>query len=333
MEALGNEIVAVRVGADVLRSNVVPAEFNFRHANNLPDRNLMRILIVGVTGMLGSALHRVFAPDDRHEVWGTLRDNAAKRHFPASSHAHLLAGVDISDADSLVGVLARIRPDVVINAVGVIKQLASAEDPLVVVPTNAIFPHRLAAFCALSGARMIHISTDCVFSGRGSNYAETAPSDAEDLYGKSKFIGEVHDQPHVITLRTSGVGHELTTRHGLIEWFLGAQGSVRGFRNAIYTGLPWVELARVIRDFVMPRPELHGLYHVSSDPINKYDLLQLVATAYGKTIEIVPDDALVIDRSLDSTRFRTETGYVPPSWPALIGTMHSFRPSDSANAR
>lgn len=293
----------------------------------------MRILIVGVTGMLGSALHRIFAPDARYEVWGTLRDSAAKRHFPVESHPRLLTGVDINDHDALVGVMTRVRPDLVLNAVGVIKQLASANDPLVVLPINALFPHRLAALSGLSGARMIHISTDCVFSGRGGHYAESDPSDAEDLYGKSKYMGEVHDQSHVITLRTSGIGHELTTRHGLIEWFLGEQGRVRGFRKAIYTGLPWVELARVIRDFVMPRPDLHGLYHVSSDPIDKYALLRLVAEVYDKTIEIAPDDSVVIDRSLDSSRFRAATGYAPPSWPALIATMHSFRPSAPAHAR
>jgi dTDP-4-dehydrorhamnose reductase len=136
-------------------------------------------------------------------------------------------------------------------------------------------------------------------------------------------MGEVSDLSHVVTLRTSGIGHELTTRHGLVEWFLGATGPVRGFRRAIYTGLPWVELARVINEFVLPNRSLHGLYHVSSDPINKYELLRLVAHAYGLTTEITPDDTFAIDRSLDSARFRAATGYSPPSWPELIRTMHA----------
>ncbi len=283
----------------------------------------MRILIVGATGMLGSALHRVLWPDSHHEVWGTIRDNAAKRHFPDAAHGQLISGIDVLDHDALVGVLRRVRPDVVINAVGVIKQLASANDPLVVLPINAMLPHRLAALCDLAGARMIHVSTDCVFSGRRGNYTESDASDAEDLYGKSKFMGEVHDQSHVVTLRTSGIGHELTTRHGLVEWFLGSHGPVRGFRRAIYSGLPWVELARVIRLHVLPNGALHGLYHVSSDPIDKYELLRLVAAAYGTTSEITPDDAFVIDRSLDSARFRAATGYMPPSWPDLISSMHA----------
>ncbi len=288
-----------------------------------PIETLVRILIIGATGMLGRALHSVLSRDAVHEVWGTVRASGARRHFPTSAHARLLAGIDVLDHDALVGVLRHVRPDVVINAVGVIKQLGSANDPLVVLPINALFPHRLASLCALAGSRMIHVSTDCVFSGRRGNYVESDVSDAEDLYGKSKYMGEVGDQPHVLTLRTSGIGHELTTRHGLVEWFLGESGPVRGFRRAIYSGLPWVELARVINEYVLPDPALQGLYQVSSNPIDKCALLQLIAQAYGRTTEITPDDSFVIDRSLDSARFRAATGYVPPSWPELVTNMYA----------
>lgn len=287
----------------------------------------MKVLIIGVTGMLGSALHQVFAPDPRFEIWGTLRHAAARRFFAERDHARLLHGVDISDLDALVSVLNRVRPNVVINAVGVVRQLAVANDPLIALPVNSIFPHRLAGLCGLAGARLIHISTDCVFSGRKGNYTESDASDAEDLYGKSKYIGEVHDRPHVITLRTSGIGHELNSRHGLLEWFLGEPGPVHGYSQAIYTGLPWVELARVMRDHVFPRSNLRGLYHVSSDPISKLDLLRIVAKVYGKQIDIMPDDSIRIDRSLDSTRFRSATGYIPAAWPELVTEMHAYRPS------
>jgi dTDP-4-dehydrorhamnose reductase len=292
----------------------------------------MRVLIIGVSGMLGSALHQVFAPDPRFETWGTLRHSAARRFFAERDHARLLHGVDVGDQDALVSVLSRVRPHVLINAVGVIKQLAVANDPLIVLPINAIFPHRLAGLCGLAGARMIHISTDCVFSGRKGNYTESDASDAEDLYGKSKYLGEVTDRPDVITLRTSGIGHELNSRNGLLEWFLGERGPVRGYSQAIYTGLPWVELARVIRDYVFPRPELSGLYHVSSDPISKLELLRIIAKVYGKQIELQPDDAVRIDRSLDSARFRTATGYVPAEWPALVAGMHDHRDAPAGRA-
>lgn len=285
----------------------------------------MNILVIGVTGMLGNAVFRVFGADTAYEVWGTLRSSAALQHFPEQSHARLLTGVDVLDQDALVLVLAKVRPDVVINCVGLIKQLADAKDPLTALPINAMLPHRLARLCELVGARLIHVSTDCVFSGRKGLYLESDLSDAEDLYGKSKYIGELHDLPHAITLRTSIIGHELGSSYALVDWFLSQQGGVKGFTKAVFSGLPTVELARVMKDFVIPHPQLNGLYHVAAAPTDKFNLLNLVAAQYGKQIEIRPDDALVIDRSLDGSRFRQATGYVAPDWSELVRRMHELR--------
>lgn len=286
---------------------------------------MARILVLGITGMLGNAVFRVFSDDVGHETWGTLRSGKALQHFPEQSQARLLAGVDVLDQDALAAVLIRVRPDVVINCVGLIKHLADANDPLAALPINAMLPHRLARLCALGGSRLIHVSTDCVFSGRQGAYRESDVSDAEDLYGKSKYIGELHDLPHAITLRTSIIGHELDSSHALVEWFLSQQGSVKGFSRAIFSGLPTAELARVMKDFVLPHPQLSGLYHVAAQPIAKRDLLALVAAQYGKHIEIRPDDSLVIDRSLDGSRFSEATGYVAPAWPELVRRMHAQR--------
>ncbi len=285
----------------------------------------MKILILGVTGMLGSAVFRSFSADAEHETWGTVRSGAALRNFPQQGQERLLSGVDVLDQDALIAVLAKVRPDVVINCVGLIKQLADAKDPLIALPINAMLPHRLARLCELAGARLIHISTDCVFSGRKGLYLESDLSDAEDLYGKSKYIGELHDLPHAITLRTSIIGHELGSNYALVDWFLSQEGGVKGFTKAIFSGLPTVELARVIKDFVVPHPQLNGLYHVAAKPIDKFRLLSLVAAQYGKAIDIRPDDALVIDRSLDGSRFREATGYVAPEWPELIRRMYEQR--------
>ena len=282
-------------------------------------------MILGVTGKLGSAVHKVFASDPRHETWGTLRSAGSRRYFSDADRARLIDGVDVTAHDSLVTVLDRVRPDVVINAVGVIKQLAIANDPLIVLPINSMLPHRLAGLCGLVGARLIQVSSDCVYSGRAGSYVESDLSDAEDLYGKSKYIGEVHDQPHAITLRTSGIGHELNSANGLLEWFLSQEGRVKGFSRAIFSGLPWVELARVIKEYVLPRPEMHGLYHVSAKPISKLDLLTLIGGVYGKQITIDPDDTVRIDRSLNSERFSGATGYVAAEWPQLIAAMHKYR--------
>nr|WP_314566407.1 SDR family oxidoreductase [uncultured Pseudomonas sp.] len=286
---------------------------------------MARVLVLGVTGMLGSAVFTTFSSDSAHNVWGTLRSAVATVSFPEANRNRLLSGIDVLDHDSLVAVLAEVRPDVVINCVGLIKQLSDAKDPLTALPINAMLPHRLARLCALSGARLIQVSTDCVFSGAKGSYLESDVSDASDLYGKSKYIGELRDLPNAITLRTSIIGHELNSNHSLVDWFLSQKGSTRGFSKAIFSGLPTVELARVMKDFVIPHPELNGLYHVSAEPIAKLELLTLIASQYGKSIEIRPDAALVIDRSLNSERFTQATGYKAPTWPQLIELMHATR--------
>ncbi len=285
----------------------------------------MKVLVLGVTGMLGSAVLRVFNADPSFAVWGTLRNRSGLQYFPSPTRDRLLAGVDVLDPDVLPAVLVKVRPDVVINCVGLIKQLADANDPLTALPINAMLPHRLARLCELSGARLIHVSTDCVFSGRKGMYLESDISDAEDLYGKSKFIGELHDVPHAVTLRTSIIGHELNSHYALVDWFLAQQGRVKGFTKAIFSGLPTVELARVMKDFVLPDPTLQGLYHVAAQPVDKYTLLSLVAAQYGKQIDIAADDALVIDRSLDGSRFSAASGYVAPAWPELVKRMYAQR--------
>jgi dTDP-4-dehydrorhamnose reductase len=212
---------------------------------------------------------------------------------------------------------------VVINCVGLVKQLAEADDPLAAIPINSLLPHRLARLCGAAGARLVHMSTDCIFSGAKGMYTEADMPDAKDLYGRSKYLGEV-DYPNAITLRTSIIGHELNSGHSLVGWFLAQQGSVKGFRRAIFSGLPTVELARVIRDHVIPHPEMYGVYHVSADPINKFDLLTLISNVYGKKINIAKDEKFIIDRSLDSTRFRNATGYQPQPWPELVRWMCEF---------
>lgn len=282
----------------------------------------MRVMALGVSGMLGNAVFRVLSQSALYDVWGTLRDERQRRCFGEHDRNRLIAGVDVLDLSGLIAVMNRVRPEAVINCVGLIKQLAAANDPLRALPLNAMFPHQLAGVCGLLNARLIHLSSDCVFSGRKGNYIESDLTDAEDLYGRSKALGEVQSQPHTITLRTSGIGHELDSANGLLEWFLAQHGTVKGYARAIYSGLPSVELARVIRDYVLPHAELKGLFHVSAKPIAKSDLLRLVADAYGKNVSIAEDDSIVVDRSLVSQRFTDATGYVAPEWPALIQLMH-----------
>lgn len=269
-------------------------------------------------------MFRIFSASSGMVAWGTARSEDSRRYFPSDLSSQIIVGVDVEHHDSLVRAIAATRPDVVVNCVGLVKQLADANDPLRAVPINTILPHRLAALCQASGARLVHISTDCVFSGARGNYLESDVPDADDLYGRSKLLGEV-DYPNAVTLRTSIIGHELSGQRSLVNWFLAQQGTVKGYARAIFSGLPTVELASIVRDVVLPCPQLHGLYHVAAKPISKFDLLQLVAKTYHKDIEIIASDELVIDRSLNPARFRDATGYVAPEWPTLVQLMHESK--------
>jgi dTDP-4-dehydrorhamnose reductase len=286
---------------------------------------MQKVLILGASGMFGSSAYRLFAGSSGFSVTGTARSIAGLDRLPRGETSRIVGGIEAANTEMLVRLFKTERPTVVINCIGIIKQIAAAKEPLVSIATNALFPHRLAELCAVADARLIHISTDCVFSGRRGGYRESDMPDAEDLYGRTKLLGEV-DYPNAVTLRTSIIGHELETNTSLVDWFLNQPGpTVRGYRKAIYSGLPTIELARVIRDIIIPFPQLTGLWHVASDPINKFELLRLVADIYGKKIELIPDDTVAIDRSLDGSRFREATGYVAAPWRDLATVMHASR--------
>jgi dTDP-4-dehydrorhamnose reductase len=283
-----------------------------------------KILVLGASGMLGNAVLRYFATQSEHEVVGIVRSARSALLFPDSLRDRIAQGDDADDMDALVRMFDRHRPTVVVNCIGLVKQLEDASDPLAAIPVNAVLPHRLARLCAIVDARLVHLSTDCVFSGEKGMYREEDLPDARDVYGRTKLLGEV-SYPHAVTLRTSIIGHELASNRSLVCWFLSQQEGVRGFSRAIFSGLPTIEIARVIDEYVLPRPDLHGLYHLSAEPIDKLSLLQVIARTYGKDVDIAEDDTFVIDRSLDSSRFRSATGYRPEAWPALIQRMHDFR--------
>ncbi len=279
----------------------------------------MRILILGGDGMLGHQLLRHFTPT--HDCRVTLRQPLESYASFGLFHAgNAYGGIELNIMDSIRPVLATFRPEAVINAVGIVKQRPAAEEVIPSLEINALLPHRVALACRDVGARLVHMSTDCVFSGRKGDYTETDPADADDLYGRTKYLGEVH-APNSITLRTSIIGRELARKTALLEWFLAQKGSIRGFRKAIFSGFTTIEMARIIETLLTRFPRAAGLYHVSSEPISKYDLLGLVKKRLGLAVDIVPYDDFVCDRSLDSTRFRSEFGYRPPSWSAMIAEL------------
>ena len=235
-----------------------------------------------------------------------------------------MPGVDAGKLNDLVRAFRIARPEAVINCVGIIKQLDETKNPIINLSINSLLPHRLAQLCDACCARMIHVSTDCVFSGRKGNYTENDVSDAEDLYGRTKFLGEVYDAPHCVTLRTSIIGRAINSSNGLIDWFLSQNGkTIRGFRRAIYSGFTTLEMSRIMEGVLTQHPEMHGLWHVSSGPISKYDLLKMASKPFQWEGNIQPDDEVVCDRSLDSSAFREATCYRPPAWQDMLDEMAS----------
>ena len=281
----------------------------------------MRALVFGGSGMLGHKLSQALS--DRLEVYTTVRgDETEYATHPILGKLRLVGSVCAEPFDSVERTLERVRPDVVVNCIGIVKQRPAAQDPVASITVNALLPHLLAQTCTRCGMRLIHISTDCVFSGRKGNYTEQDTPDAEDLYGRTKLLGEV-SADGCLTLRTSMIGPEVGTSRGLIEWFLRQEGrTVRGFTRAVFSGFTTLALARIIERIITEHRELTGLWHVAADPISKFDLLTLVKRVHGLKIEIEPDPSVVCDRSLNGTRFRVATGFEPPSWPEMIERMY-----------
>lgn len=286
----------------------------------------MKILVFGANGMLGNACINYFHGNPHYDLRGTIRSTSALKLFQPEIRNLLIPNIDIANKDAQQALFEREQPDVVINCVGLVKQAAGASDSISSITLNSLLPHQLAAQCESFGSRLIHISTDCVFSGlKGSAYLESDVSDAADLYGRTKFLGEITTKSNVLTIRTSYIGNELEGANGLLEWFLAQDGECQGFTKAIYSGLPTVILLQAIEKVLLEHPDLFGLYQVASLPISKYNLLQLIARIFKKQISITPDDGLIIDRSLDGSRFEGVTGFIAPPWEEMVEKMYLDR--------
>ncbi len=322
----------------------------------------MKILILGGSGMLG---HRLFLElSQAHETWMTVRGDGSElwrlalySETAVFKQDKMITFVDVAAEysrtrqDLIRMAICMVKPDVVLNCIGLIKQRPEANDPVKMISINALFPHMVAAVCREKGIRFIQVSTDCVFSGKKGYYSEKDEADPVDVYGRTKLLGEVGgDNPHpmdgkpspqpspegrggegALTIRTSLVGRELRNNLGLLEWFLAQKGSVKGYSRAIFSGVTTVEFARMLLDYVLPDADLCGLYHVASEAISKFELLKLFARAFGKDIEIVEDDAVRVDRSLNGERFRLRTGYEAPSWEEMIEGIAPPQPSPIAS--
>ena len=279
----------------------------------------MKVLILGGAGMLGHQLLREL--QSRHETRVTLRQSlAAYASCGLFSPDNSYSDVDVCAPGRVEQVLTDFRPAVVVNAVGIVKQRPEAHDSILSIEVNSLLPHRLALDCRAVGARLIHLSTDCVFSGERGGYKEDDRPDPLDLYDRSKLLGEVSAN-NAITLRTSMIGLGLYRKSNLIDWFLAQKGRVQGYRHAIFSGLTTAEISRVIALLIEKHAAATGLYHLSAAPISKLDLLTKLRDRLSLPVEIMPADKPEINRSLDSTRFRSTFGYAPPSWDQMLDEL------------
>ena len=271
--------------------------------------------------MLGHKLMQVLS--QRNNVTGTVRGNSTDlANHPVFSGMNIIGNIRADDISGIEHEIEKLNPDVIINSIGIVKQLPAANDPLSAIAINALFPHQLAKICRQKNIRLIHMSTDCVFSGSRGNYTEEDPSDADDLYGKTKSLGEVN-YPGCLTIRTSIIGRELNTSHGLIEWFLSQEGkTVFGYKKAFFSGLTTLTLSGIIGEIIADFPKIHGIRQIASEPVSKYDLLNLVKKTYNLSIKIEPDKNIKNDRSLNADKFKKETNIKIPSWEYMIDQMH-----------
>lgn len=265
--------------------------------------------------MLGHAAANALARDFDVVASIRARELALREELPAE-----LVRFD-ARTDSVADLLDQVRPDAVLNAIGLVKQLPEGQSPEAAIRLNALFPHEVAEACASRGVRLVHISTDCVFSGalpHPARYTEEDLPDARDVYGRSKLLGEVIDPPG-LTLRTSIIGRELERASGLLEWFAGCSGKkVHGFTRARFSGLTTRELSRLVGRVLREHPELTGLWHVAAEPIDKYSLLLKLRDVLRLDCDVIPRDDPVINRALDGTRFEAATGYRAPSWDEML---------------
>lgn len=260
------------------------------------------------------------------DTWCTVRglaDEAAALAPGLFDGSNVIGKVDVTDQHSLERLLNERQPQVIVNCVGVIKQRAEAKFAIASITINALLPHKLAELSGRWGGRLIHFSTDCVFSGSRGNYAEKDFADADDLYGRTKFLGEV-STGNALTLRTSIIGRELTHFQSLLEWFLGQNHKkITGYRGALYSGVTTNYLAELAVRIIEERSDMSGLYQVTAPTISKFELLCLLRDAFGLDVEIVPDDTFLCNRSMKGEKFLLATGYRCPPWPELVAQLRN----------
>jgi dTDP-4-dehydrorhamnose reductase len=277
-----------------------------------------KVVVLGASGMLGHKMTQILSR--RFDVIGTVR------RVPTSNilEGYKLIAGDVNDLSTLFKTFDLIKPDIIVNCIGIVKQLPESNDWDKSCAINSEFPHKLSTYARSHNVRMfIHISTDCVFDGKNGMYKETDIPNATDIYGRTKYMGEI---PECLTLRTSIIGREILTKHGLLEWFLSNKGGhVKGYTKSIFSGVTTNELAHLVDKLIYNEycKDLTGLYHVASNPINKFELLKIINSYLEKEdkVDIEQVDGEIIDRTLDGSKLKKDFGYIAPDWDTMIAEV------------
>ena len=285
----------------------------------------MKILILGSNGLLGNTITKYFLQKEDIQTYASIRDYSKLELFNNKYHKNFLIINDVLDFGETKKTLKKIKPDILINCLGITNKenLLKPSQIENCISINSLFPHMLQRICSELGTRIIHFSSDCIFSGRKGFYSENDIPDPPNIYGKSKLLGELNYE-NTLTIRKSVIGHELVSKKGLLEWFLAQKDFVHGYKNVIFSGLTVLELARVIDNYVLPRRDLKGILNLAGESISKFDLLKIIADIYKKSAQIIPNEKIQINRTLNGSQFNNLTGYKMKSWPSLIKSMYEF---------
>jgi len=281
----------------------------------------MKVYILGISGMLGSRIFLEFQKKKGFDVRGCLRGNL--NPFIIKYKKKINVRIDAKNIKKISSILKSFKPDYVINCIGYIKQKISTNtNDRDIFFVNSIFPHEIYKITKLINSRFIHFSTDCVFDGKKGNYKETASSNVKDIYGISKFLGEVKYSKS-LTIRTSIIGHEFYSKKGLLEWFLNQSKLCYGYSRVFFSGLTTLEISNFVYFYIKKNIKIHGLIHLSSKKISKLNLLKKIAKIYNKKIVIKKDSSKKIDRSLNCSFIKKRISYKVPNWDVMIREMRS----------
>jgi dTDP-4-dehydrorhamnose reductase len=281
---------------------------------------VMRILILGANGMLGSQICSVFS-NTKFQIYATIKNNGILEY----KNINLIKNVNVRKTNNIINLIKNIKPKVVINCTGFIKQKQKSKKQIKnMYFLNAAFPVFLDNLSVKYQFHHIHFSTDCVFDGKSGMYKENSLMNAKDDYGKSKIFAEQNIKNNSIVFRTSIIGHEINKKkYGLLEWFLNSPNVIPGYSNVYFSGVTTNELANILVKIIKKKKFFYGVYNISSRRISKFNLLILINKIYKKNKIILKDNKILLDRSLNSKLFWKNFNIKISTWKSQIEEMYS----------